>query len=42
MYSSRDVMRAPADASGPKVIKPRMSLGFPVCMKRGMVAVGEQ
>ena len=31
-------MRAPAEESGPKVIKPRMTLGFPVCIRRGIPA----
>ena len=32
-------MRAPAAGSGPKVIVPKMTLGFPVEVRRGILAV---
>lgn len=32
-------MRAPAAGSGPKVIVPKMTLGFPVEARRGILAV---
>ena len=37
LYSVSDVVRAPSLASGPKVMRPRMTLGFGLVAMRGIV-----